>query len=92
MDVFWTHNACEQLDAIYQYIAKDSPIYAQRMVDRITGRSTQISLMPLSGRRIAEHPDDQIREIIENPFRIIYRVNFDRIDVLAVIHLARNTF
>jgi len=29
---------------------------------------------------------DQIREILSGPYRIIYRVRSDRIDVLAVIH------
>ena len=33
---------------------------------------------------------DQIREIIEGPFRIIYHIKSDQIDVLAVIHGARN--
>ena len=30
-----------------------------------------------------------IRELIEKPYRIIYRIKADQIDVLAVIHGAR---
>jgi plasmid stabilization system protein ParE len=33
----------------------------------------------------------QIREVIEGPFRIIYHIKPDGIDVLAVIHAAQNT-
>ena len=33
---------------------------------------------------------DQIREVIEGAYRIIYRIKPDQIDVLAVIHAARN--
>jgi plasmid stabilization system protein ParE len=29
---------------------------------------------------------DQIREVIEGPYRIIYHIKPDQIDVLAVIH------
>ena len=33
----------------------------------------------------------QVREVIEGPYRIIYRILPDRIDVLAVIHGAQQT-
>jgi len=29
---------------------------------------------------------DQIREVIEGPYRIIYYIKTDQIDILAVIH------
>lgn len=43
MKVHWTHTAEEHLDAIYTYIALDSPAYAKRMVDRLTRKSEQIT-------------------------------------------------
>ena len=39
MKVRWTHNAMEHLANIYEYIALNSPMYAKRMVDRITRKS-----------------------------------------------------
>ena len=36
-----------------------------------------------------EYDADDIRELIEKPYRIIYRIKPDQIDVLAVIHGAR---
>ena len=60
------------------------------MVDRLTRRSQQIADFPLSGRRVAEYEMDQIREVIEGPYRIIYHIRADQIDVLAVIHGARD--
>ena len=78
------------MDAIYTYIALDSPEYAKRMVDRITRRSQQIADFPLSGRKVPEYNIDQIREIIEGRYRIIYHIKPNQIDVLAVIHGARN--
>ena len=33
---------------------------------------------------------EQIREVIERPYRIIYYIQADRIDVIAVIHGARS--
>jgi plasmid stabilization system protein ParE len=62
------------------------------MVDRLTRRSIQIAEYPLSGRAVPEHDLDQIREVIEGPFRIIYYIKPDQIDVLAVIHAAQDAF
>jgi len=86
MKVHWTDTAERHLDAIYAYIAQDSPEYAKRMVDRLTRRSRQIADFPFSGRRVPEYDIDQIREVIEGPYRIIYHIKPDQIDVLAVIH------
>jgi toxin ParE1/3/4 len=89
MRVHWTQNAIEHLVNIYEYIALNSPTYAKRMVDRITRRSEQIADLPLSGRKVPEYQTEDIRELIEKPYRIIYRIKSDQIDVLAVIHGAQ---
>jgi toxin ParE1/3/4 len=90
MKVHWTGTAEAHLDAIYAYIAQDSETYALRTVDRITRKSQQIGAFPLSGRRVPEYDMDQIREVFSGPFRIIYHIKADQIDVLAVIHDAMN--
>jgi toxin ParE1/3/4 len=89
MSVHWTKTAQDHLAAIHGYIAQNSPEYARRMVDRLTTRSQQIEAFPLSGRVVPEYRMDQIREVIEGPYRIIYHITAERIDVLAVIHEAR---
>jgi toxin ParE1/3/4 len=89
MKVLWTKNAIEHLGGIYDYIAVNSPAYAKRTVDKITRRSMQIADMPYSGRKVPEYEADDVRELIEYPYRVIYRIKVDQIDVLAVIHGAR---
>lgn len=90
MKVHWTDTADAHLKAIHAYIAQDSPEYAKRMVDRFTRRSQQIADFPLSGRKVPEYEMDQIREVIEGPYRIIYHIKSDQIDVIAVIHGAQD--
>jgi plasmid stabilization system protein ParE len=46
MDVRWTETEVRHLTAIHGYIARDSPIYARRMVDRLTRRPAQIAEFP----------------------------------------------
>jgi len=89
MRVHWTENAIGHLVNIYEYIAINSPTYGKRMVDRITRRSEQIAKQPLSGRKVPEYDAKDIRELIEKPYRIVYRIKQDQIDVVAVIHGAR---
>lgn len=89
MRVHWTENAVEHLVNIYEYIALNSPTYAKRMVDKITRRSEQIADFPLSGRKVPEYDAEDIRELIEKPYRIIYRIKPHQIDVVAVIHGTR---
>ncbi|MFW9263952.1 type II toxin-antitoxin system RelE/ParE family toxin [Nostoc sp. CALU 546] len=86
MKVFWTETAVENLSAIYTYIAQNSPHYATRIIDRITKRSQQLANFPLSGRIVPEFETEQIREVIEGSYRIIYYIKPEQIDVLAVIH------
>ncbi|MCA9099725.1 MAG: type II toxin-antitoxin system RelE/ParE family toxin [Planctomycetales bacterium] len=56
------------------------------MIDRITGRSRQLASFPESGEVVAEYADASIREVIEGPYRVIYRIRTDVVEVLAVIH------
>jgi len=89
MRVFWTNTAVQHLLSIYAYIAQDAPRYGQRMVERLTERSEQVAAFPLSGRMVPEYEAPDVREVIERPYRIIYRIKPDQIDILAVVHSAR---
>lgn len=89
MKVHWTQTALSHLLTIYEYVAQNSSVYAQRMVDRLTRRSEQIAMFPYSGRVVPEYKAPDIREVFEKSYRIIYRIKEDQIDVLAVIHSAQ---
>lgn len=90
MKVDWTETAEAHLDAIYAYFAQDLETYALCTVDRITRRSQQIGEFPLSGRKVLEYELDQIREVFSGPYRIIYHITAEQIDVVAAIRGAMN--
>ena len=89
MKVQWTLNAISHLANIYEHIGLNSSTYAKRTVEKITRRSEQITDQPYSGRKVPEYDAEDIRELIEKPYRIIYRIKPDQIDVVAVIHGAQ---
>jgi len=90
LKVYWTDTSKSHLKGIKDFISLNSPTYAKRMIDRLTQRSRQIGEFPFSGRVVPEYKVNQIREVIEGPFRIIYHIKPDQIEILAVVHGAQN--
>lgn len=91
MKVLWTESALAQLQAIHDYLAQSSMEYAVRIVDRLTARSIQVAMFPFSGRMVPEYELDEVREVIEGTYRIVYLIDSgqQKIEVLAVIHSSR---
>ena len=87
MILHWTARAETRLRRLQEYIAEDNPSAASRMIERILKRSLTIPVAPRAGRRVPEYDRDDIREIFEHPYRIIYRIKPRRIDVIAVMHV-----
>ena len=89
MTVFWTNAALDHLLALRDFLSTTSAAYAERTVDRLLRRGDQIADFPRSGRMVPEYGRADVREVIERPYRILYRIGPERIEVLAVLHGAR---
>lgn len=90
MKVQWTRSATHDLRGVEAYIALDSPYYARRFVSKILAATRKLARFPMIGRRVSEAERDDIRELIFQGYRIIYRLWSDRISVLAVLHGSRD--
>ena len=86
MRVFWTPEAKARLREIEAHIAKDSPPAAQNMAVRLIRRSLELEHPPLLGKRLARYTEADVRELLERPYRLIYRVLADRIEIVTVMH------
>ena len=86
MRVLWTDAALNQLEAIRDYLAHTSPDYARRVVERLVHRSEQIAAFPRTGRMVPEYEIDEVRQVIESSYRIIYLIKEERLEILAVMH------
>ena len=85
-------SARRDLHAIAQEIARDAPERAVKFCDALLDRAQQAADFPHSGRVVPEFKRDDLRELIQAPFRIIYRVRTD--DVVEVVrfwHAKRGT-
>ena len=84
--VLWSTTAKAELEGIARYIARTSPLYAERLIDRILAHADQAAIFPEAGRMVPEGRRKGVREVFEGSYRIIYLVQTSRIDVLAVVH------
>jgi plasmid stabilization system protein ParE len=57
---------------------------AKRWVERQRERARNALNEPLAGRKVPEFSRDDIRELIEGKYRIVYQVFADRLVVLTV--------
>lgn len=54
------------------------------MVDRLTQRVGQLAEQPRSGRVLAMFKRDDLRELIEPPYRVVYLILPDGIAIVTV--------
>jgi toxin ParE1/3/4 len=65
--VRWTPQAVDDLQAIYDFIARDSQHYAKLVVEDILDAIDKLEQFPLMGRPVPERPRDDLRELIKSP-------------------------
>lgn len=86
MKVEFTSHATDQLEQIYDYVAADSVANAAILISRLIDRAESLAEQPWRGRRVPEFLRYDIREVREQPYRIIYRVGLDAVQILTVMH------
>lgn len=84
--VVWSRRALQDVEAIAEYIAEDSPAYAAVVVKNIVQQTRQLPQFPRSGRKVPEFDDENVRERLAYSYRIIYRLQQDEVLIAAVIH------
>ena len=90
MKIVWTDPAIDDLQAIRDYIARDSELYADDFAAGILAAVERLESFPELGRVTPEAGVSKIREILFGNYRIIYRVRKNKIQILTVIHGSRD--
>ena len=66
------------------YAGQDVPDVGQRLVGEVVARAERLADFPESGRVVPEFGSPQLREVIHPPFRIVYRLDPERVRVVRV--------
>ena len=88
--VAWTDSAILDINAIGEYIAKDSIKYAEITVLELFESVDILESHPKIGIVVPEFDNEFIRQIVKGNYRIVYQILDEfRIDILTIHNGAR---
>jgi addiction module RelE/StbE family toxin len=87
--IIWSPDAAADLEAICEYIAKDSEYYARVFAQGVVNTVERLLIFPESGRVVPEYNRKDLREIIFQNYRIVYRIKSDAVEIVTITHGAR---
>jgi addiction module RelE/StbE family toxin len=90
MKIIWTLPAVYDLESIRDYIARDSEFYATSFIEKIISSMEKLIDFPKIGRVIPEASNHNLRELIFQNYRIMYRIYHDTIQIIAIIRGSRD--
>ncbi|MFH1096878.1 MAG: type II toxin-antitoxin system RelE/ParE family toxin [Candidatus Desantisbacteria bacterium] len=88
--VEWTDPAKQDLKSVYDYIARDSKFYAQKVSFEIVEKSERLNIFPEIGRIVPEISEPNVRELLIYSYRLVYEIFSSKIAILALIHGKRD--
>ncbi|MGC4122227.1 MAG: type II toxin-antitoxin system RelE/ParE family toxin [Myxococcales bacterium] len=86
--VEWAEPAVEDLQRIYDYLWGLNPGAADRILTRLETAASRLETLAERGRLVPELADSGntgYRELIDEPYRIIYRIQGNRVFVVAAL-------
>jgi len=84
--VVWSESAEDALDQIIEYIAEESRSVAEKVLGRILEAAASLSLLSERGGPVPEVQDPTIRQLLCDPYRLIYVVEEERVLIIALLH------
>lgn len=91
--VYWTKIAQDDFIEIIEYISLDSQNIAEEIFEKIKKQTMKLESFPERGRIVPEldfHNINNYRELIITPWRIIYRIEEQKVYILSMIDSRRN--
>lgn len=86
MKTIWSPLAVDRASEIAEYIALDNPTAAEHWVNALFTHVEQLKKHPESGRIVPELKSNIFRELVYGNYRIIYRIEENRISILSIRH------
>jgi len=87
--ILWSPQSLRDLDSIRAYIAQDSELYAELVIQRLLVSVERLAEFPESGRVVPERNDRNLREVIVRPYRIVYRLRPSLVEIATVFRGSR---
>ena len=88
-EIIWSVWASDDLVSVAEHISRDSESYAATVVRELVAAARTLRAFAERGRRVPEYDDPSVRELMVRKYRLVYRVHPEHVDVLRIIHGAR---
>jgi plasmid stabilization system protein ParE len=89
-EVVWAESARAALDDVLTYIAQESHQTAAHVLEAAIEAAASLATLSERGRVVPETSDPVIREVFVFRYRLMYRVEDERVVVVAFVHGARD--
>ena len=89
MKVTWAPLAEGQVAEAFAYIAADRPAAALKWFERVVTATESLSELPDQGRMVPEAQRQSVRELLVEPYRVVYLRDDDELLILTVQHERR---
>jgi plasmid stabilization system protein ParE len=89
-EIIWSAACFRDFEQIHHYIALDSPGYAHAFAEQILERVDWLRQNADMASMVVEFGDPAIREVLAGNYRILFRAKEDCIELLGLIHGARD--
>ena len=89
LPVRWSRKALDTLDEELGYIAHSNKEAAHQLRVSILKSLEHVREFPQSARRVPEEGDPNIREILREPFRVMYEIHPKELRILVVRRMER---
>jgi plasmid stabilization system protein ParE len=88
--VIWAPLAEQQVADAFAYIAAERPGAALKRFERVVAKTESLSEMPDQGRMVPEAQRQSVREVLVEPYRVVYLREDEVIVILTVQHERRD--
>tara|TARA_R110000796_G_scaffold211576_1_gene327735 strand:+ start:9377 stop:9658 length:282 start_codon:yes stop_codon:yes gene_type:complete len=87
MELFWTPEAIEDREDIYDYIELDNPLAALALDEMFSAKAAMLTDHPNSGR--LGRVSGTMELIVHSSYMLVYEVVGRQVRLLGVVHTAR---
>ncbi len=81
----WSPTARLDFRDLILFISEENSSAVNHFLNKILNHVIQVAKFPKSGRVVPEFQDENIREIIQKPYRIVYRIKKEKMILVEIV-------
>lgn len=86
MNIVWSPTARARAIQAMEFMERERPLAALEWLEGLVRRVGLLAELPEQGRVVAEAADPTVRQIVYRPYRVIYTIRSDHVEILTLRH------